>query len=90
MNCILTKKNVLLVLNFRKEMLQARQDLAVVCKRLTDSGELQDSKTWCAAVKKFKAQVLEVNVKIDRFNLIVPFLTKQKVHYMLDNEVIYM
>lgn len=80
---------IMLQSEIRKEMKQARESLALANKTLGPgkSEQVQSSKKWQAAVSRFKTQVEEVNAKINKFNLIVPFLNKQQVPYVADDEV---
>ena len=73
----------------RSELLEARQRLAVINKRLKEESTSteEDAKTWQKAVLKFKVQIEDVNTKIHKYNLIVPFLDKQKMPYSPDAEV---
>ena len=68
-------------------MLQARQALAMTHSRLEKPHTARDAKTWKAALNTFKDKIEEVNLKIGKFNLIVPFLNKQKVPYVAQREV---
>ena len=47
----------------------------------------RDAKAWRASLDKFKQQVDEVNVKINKFNLIVPLMNKQQMPYSAGREV---
>ena len=69
-------------------MHQARQTLAVIHNKLgKEPRSAHDAKTWRASLNKFKEQISEVNIKINKFNLIVPLLNKQKMPYNAEREV---
>lgn len=42
---------------------------------------------WKASVTKFNQQISEVNIKINKYNLIVPILNKQKIPYNAEREL---
>lgn len=79
---------IMLQSEIRKEMKYARQRLAVAHNRLGDPPHSSsDTKKWTSAMDAFKNEICEINVKIDKFNLIVPLLNKQKMPYSIDREV---
>ncbi|KAL8562753.1 hypothetical protein ACOMHN_022628 [Nucella lapillus] len=78
---------ITLQLEIRKEMHQARQTLALTHSQLTEPRTPKDTKMWKDAVDRFHQQIIEVNLKIHKFNLIVPFLDKQKMPYSADREI---
>ncbi|XP_076461901.1 dnaJ homolog subfamily C member 28-like [Babylonia areolata] len=78
---------IMLQSEIRKEIHQARQTLALTHTRLKEPRSPTDKKAWHAALDKFSHQISEVNIKIHKFNLIVPFLKKQKMPYSKDREV---
>ena len=72
----------------RREVHQARQTLAVIHNKLgKEPRSAHDTKMWRASLNKFKEQISEVNIKINKFNLIVPLLNKQKMPYNAEREV---
>ena len=72
----------------RKEINQARQTLAVIRSKVGEQPcSAHHAKMWRASLIKFKQQVSEVNTKINKYNLIVPLLNKQKMPYNAEREV---
>lgn len=79
---------IMLQSEIRKELRQARQHMALMRQKVgSEPTTPQESKMWRAAVEKFKRNITEVNIKINKFNLIVPFLNKQQVPYTADREL---
>ncbi|XP_041365999.1 dnaJ homolog subfamily C member 28-like [Gigantopelta aegis] len=69
----------------RKETTKAKEKLAVLKMKLGNPPfNTADSAKWKAGVKSFHAAIMDVNEKIDKYNLIVPFLNKQMVFYKSD------
>jgi hypothetical protein len=59
-----------------------RSKIAIVMK-----GKNQDLQLWQAFLKKLKEdEVKNLNLSINRFNLLVPLLNSQMVHFNLDKE----
>lgn len=48
---------------------------------------LEDSITWEQNLKEFEEKLPAINQKIDKFNMIVPILNKQRVHVNFQKEV---
>lgn len=48
---------------------------------------LQATVQWNHDVKEFEQKMRLINKKIDKFNMIVPILNKQKVHFNFEKEV---
>lgn len=48
---------------------------------------LEDSITWEQNLKEFEEKLPTINQKIDKFNMIVPILNKQRVHVNFQKEV---
>ncbi|KAK3589098.1 hypothetical protein CHS0354_017439 [Potamilus streckersoni] len=72
----------------RNDIQRAREKLAVEAQKLGDppfSPEI--SKTWNFHVDRFTEVIADVNVRVNKFNLIVPILTKQMVPYSVKREV---
>ena len=66
--------------------MKAKEKLAVLKNKLGNPPfSTVDSVKWKACVKSFRSTILDVNEKIDKYNLIVPFLDKQMVFYNPDN-----
>lgn len=74
--------------DIRKEIKQARENLAVAHKRRSENPtSAYDARFWQQTVVKFRTDIKEINAKIDKYNLIVPFLEKQKMPYSAEREV---
>ena len=69
-------------------MNQAREKLAISRYHLGDLPHSDAAqKHWKMQEEKFQSSVIDVNQRIDNFNLIVPILNKQMVHYDSDREI---
>ncbi|CAF5217655.1 unnamed protein product [Rotaria magnacalcarata] len=75
---------------------QARIDMkrvfkAISSENLQSSDEkksyLSNNIKWAQAIEKFRNDIIEVNLIIDKINLIVPMLWRQQVHYNADREI---
>jgi hypothetical protein len=42
---------------------------------------------WTEALEKFRRDIAEINVNINKLNLIVPMLWRQQVHYNAEQEI---
>ncbi|KAK7110342.1 dnaJ homolog subfamily C member 28-like [Littorina saxatilis] len=79
---------IMLQSEIRKEIHQARQTIAIIHYKLDNkSRSSKDVKMWKASVTKFNQQISEVNIKINKYNLIVPILNKQKIPYNAEREL---
>ncbi|CAF4451336.1 unnamed protein product, partial [Adineta steineri] len=48
---------------------------------------LSDNTKWTRALEKFRTDIADVNVNINKLNLIVPMLWRQQVHYNAEQEI---
>ena len=69
-------------------MQKARERLAIQ-KRLFGDPPYSEakSKQWKLHEENFRVSIQDINEKINNFNLIVPILNKQMVHYNCDREI---
>ena len=73
---------------YRKELQQARQRLASDHQKLSTQLPCDKTKKMReASLTRFDNEINEINIKINKFNMIVPFLNKQKMHYRTQKEV---
>ena len=73
---------------FRTDLKHAREKLAVSRWHLADPPHSSAAlKHWKLQEEKFHSSIIDINQRIDNFNLIVPILNKQMVHYDFDKEV---
>lgn len=74
---------------------EIRQDIKLLREGLLDERRklgpspltLQSTIQWNNSMKEFEHKLRLVNKKIDKFNIIVPILNKQKVHVNFQKEV---
>jgi hypothetical protein len=48
---------------------------------------LSTNTKWTKALEKFRSDIADVNVSINKLNLIVPMLWRQQVHYNAEQEI---
>ena len=81
---------ILLEKQVRESIEQARLGLKRVMKKIaneqpstTDEQKtyLSDDPKWTEATAKFRAEIAEINVNINKLNLVVPMLWRQQVFY---------
>ncbi|XP_038201423.1 dnaJ homolog subfamily C member 28 [Arvicola amphibius] len=67
---------------------QLREGLLVSRKKLGNPLTPEGQKQWNQACEQFQDNIQKLNKRISDFNLIVPILTRQKVHFDSQKEVI--
>ncbi|XP_050020774.1 dnaJ homolog subfamily C member 28 [Alexandromys fortis] len=67
---------------------QLREGLLVSRKKLGNPLTPEGQKQWNQACEQFQDNIQKLNKRISDFNLIVPILTRQKVHFDAQKEVI--
>lgn len=72
----------------RQDIKHLRESLLSKKRKLGPSPlTLQATIQWNQSLKEFEDKLRVINKKIDKFNMIVPILNKQKVHVNLQKEV---
>ena len=72
----------------RQDVYHLRESLLIARKKLGPSPlAMQADNQWNHILREFENKLCFVNKKIDKFNMIVPILNKQKVHVNFDREV---
>ncbi|XP_071101845.1 dnaJ homolog subfamily C member 28-like [Haliotis cracherodii] len=72
----------------RKDITDARKKLAVLRSRMgCPPFDSEDAKKWKSQTYKHRSIITDVNIKVDKFNMIVPFLDKQLVQYDADRDI---
>ncbi|XP_015760021.1 PREDICTED: dnaJ homolog subfamily C member 28-like [Acropora digitifera] len=72
----------------RQDIYHLRESLLIARKKLGPSPlAMQADNQWNHILREFENKLCFVNKKIDKFNMIVPILNKQKVHVNFDREV---
>ncbi|XP_008834179.1 dnaJ homolog subfamily C member 28 [Nannospalax galili] len=67
---------------------QLREELLVSRKKLGKPMTSVEQKQWNQVCEQFQENIRKLNKRISDFNLIVPILTRQKVHFDAQKEVI--
>ncbi|CAF1192895.1 unnamed protein product [Adineta steineri] len=87
---------ILLEKEVRQSIDSARIDLKRVFKTIAPDSSLSsdeqkkylsDNTKWTRALEKFRTDIADVNVNINKLNLIVPMLWRQQVHYNAEQEI---
>ncbi|XP_026672393.1 dnaJ homolog subfamily C member 28 [Ceratina calcarata] len=65
--------------NLRKQLTKARNNIGLLPLSYTDE------RTWKNTIEDLKSTTKRINSKIDKYNLLVPILQKQKLHIKLDD-----
>lgn len=65
--------------DLRKKLINARSKVGQIPLNY------KDEKTWKNIVENFKSKTKEINIKIDKYNLLVPILQKQMLHVKLED-----
>ncbi|CAF1378625.1 unnamed protein product [Adineta steineri] len=87
---------ILLEKQVRQSIDSARIDLKRVFKANASNNSLSsdeqkkylsDNTKWTRALEKFRTDIADVNVNINKLNLIVPMLWRQQVHYNAEQEI---
>ncbi|XP_050419465.1 dnaJ homolog subfamily C member 28 [Patella vulgata] len=71
----------------RNEMKDARQKLSILAKKLRQEPAEEMEKKWQSQIKKYKLKVNDINEKIDKYNMIVPFIDKQFAHFDAEKDI---
>ncbi|XP_029400433.1 dnaJ homolog subfamily C member 28 [Mus pahari] len=67
---------------------QLREALLVSRKKLGNPLSPVEQKQWAQVCERFQENIRKLNKRINDFNLIVPILTRQKVHFDAQKEII--
>ncbi|XP_045140700.1 dnaJ homolog subfamily C member 28 [Echinops telfairi] len=67
---------------------QLREAILASRKKLGNPMTPNEQKQWDQVCEQFQENVRKLNKRIDDFNLIVPLLTRQKVHFNVQKEII--
>lgn len=78
-----TPEFIMLHKEIREEIQQLKETLKLERQKLKYPAEQEDKIKWEHILAEYEKQVKEINKKIDKFNLIVPILSKQMMHIQL-------
>ncbi|XP_069331086.1 dnaJ homolog subfamily C member 28 [Eulemur rufifrons] len=67
---------------------QLREAILVSRKKLGNPMTPMEQKQWAQVCEQFQENIRKLNKRINDFNLIVPILTRQKVHFDAQKEII--
>ncbi|XP_006886851.1 PREDICTED: dnaJ homolog subfamily C member 28-like [Elephantulus edwardii] len=79
---------ILMQKEIRDTIEQLREAILVSRKKLGNPMTATEQKQWNQVCEQFQEDIRKLNKRIDDFNLIVPLLTRQKVHFNAQKEII--
>ncbi|XP_056415520.1 dnaJ homolog subfamily C member 28 [Hyla sarda] len=78
---------ILLQKDIRETIEKLRQDLLASRKKLGDPMTYRQENQWMEICETFRGDITKLNKKINDFNLVVPLLSRQMVHFNVDKEI---
>ncbi|KAG9486199.1 dnaJ homolog subfamily C member 28 [Eleutherodactylus coqui] len=78
---------IVLQKEIRETIDKLRQDLVASRKKLGAPMAYRQEKQWTEICEMFREDVTQLNKRINDFNLVVPLLSRQMVHFNVDKEV---
>jgi hypothetical protein len=87
---------ILIEKQVRESIEEARINLKRVFKKIATENPqpsdeqktyLSNNTKWTKALEKFRADIADINVHINKLNLVVPMLWRQQVHYNAEQEI---
>ncbi|XP_075707082.1 dnaJ homolog subfamily C member 28 [Rhinoderma darwinii] len=71
----------------RETIDKLRQDLVATRKKLGDPMTDRQENQWTEICEMFREDITKLNKRINDFNLVVPLLSRQMVHFNVDKEI---
>ncbi|XP_068126569.1 dnaJ homolog subfamily C member 28 [Hyperolius riggenbachi] len=78
---------IVLQKEIRETIDKLRHELVVSRKKLGDPLTYAKEKEWMEILEHFKENISKLNKKVNDFNLVVPLLNRQMVHFNADKEI---
>lgn len=78
---------ILLQKEIRETIDKLRQDLVAARKKLGDPMTYRQENQWTETCETFREDVTKLNKRINDFNLVVPLMSRQMVHFNVDKEI---
>ncbi|XP_069801188.1 dnaJ homolog subfamily C member 28 isoform X2 [Dendropsophus ebraccatus] len=78
---------ILLQKEIRETIDKLRQDLVASRKKLGDPMTYRQENQWTEICEAFRGNVTQLNKRINDFNLVVPLLSRQMVHFNVEKEI---
>ncbi|XP_076974990.1 dnaJ homolog subfamily C member 28 isoform X2 [Tamandua tetradactyla] len=79
---------ILMQKEIKETVEQLREEILVSRKKLGNPMTPTEQKQWNQVCEQFQENIKKLNKRISDFNLIVPLLTRQKVHFDAQKEII--
>ncbi|XP_071994784.1 dnaJ homolog subfamily C member 28 [Engystomops pustulosus] len=78
---------IVLQKEIRETIDKLRQDLVASRKKLGDPMAYKQEKQWTEIREKFTEDISKLNKRINDFNLVVPLMSRQMVHFRVEKEI---
>ncbi|XP_006001534.1 dnaJ homolog subfamily C member 28 [Latimeria chalumnae] len=78
---------ILMQKEIRETIMKLRDDLLLFRKKLGEPLTLHKEKQWSLHCQQFRKDIKALNKRINDFNLVVPLLNRQMVHFNADKEI---
>ncbi|XP_004474567.3 dnaJ homolog subfamily C member 28 [Dasypus novemcinctus] len=79
---------ILMQKEIKETLEQLREEILVSRKKLGNPMTPAEQKQWNQVCEQFQENIKKLNKRINDFNLIVPLLTRQKVHFDAQKEIV--
>lgn len=79
---------ILLQKEIRETIERLRSSIVVARRKLGEPMTLSEQKQWGRICEQFAEDIRKLNKRVDNFNLVVPILSRQMVHFSTDKEIL--
>ncbi|NWX33701.1 DJC28 protein, partial [Notiomystis cincta] len=79
---------ILLQKEIRETIERLRRSLVAARRKIGEPMTLSEQKQWGRICEQFEEDVRKLNKRVDDFNLVVPILSRQMVHFSADKEIL--
>ncbi|XP_059696186.1 dnaJ homolog subfamily C member 28 [Haemorhous mexicanus] len=79
---------ILLQKEIRETIERLRKSIVASRRKLGEPMTLSEQKQWGRVCEQFAEDIRKLNKRVDNFNLVVPILSRQMVHFSTDKEIL--
>ncbi|NXH60959.1 DJC28 protein, partial [Rhabdornis inornatus] len=79
---------ILLQKEIRETIERLRKSVVAARRKLGEPMTLSEQKQWARVCEQFAEDIRKLNKRVDDFNLVVPILSRQMVHFSTDKEIL--
>ncbi|XP_014745873.1 PREDICTED: dnaJ homolog subfamily C member 28 [Sturnus vulgaris] len=79
---------ILLQKEIRETIERLRKSVVAARRKLGEPMTLPEQKQWGRVCEQFAEDIRKLNKRVDDFNLVVPILSRQMVHFSMDKEIL--